>query len=205
MEAPGGFGSAIARGVSAPNATLLAPVVTEQRRSERLAWSAQPLADGADATSQRDRDWVAAMSDPPALSRQPTKAASTKREPIHIIRHDPTEAPALTRFVTGAARPHLVVGAEHTDELRVFLVRFDPRGRNLRHTHSFDQVLYGIDGERIAATDTDVDRLRPGDFAVIPANEPHWHGATEEGPHTQLAFGIPGSSDFNAEQFTASE
>jgi NADP-dependent 3-hydroxy acid dehydrogenase YdfG len=56
MEAPGGFGSAIARGVSAPDATLLAPVVTEQRRSERLAWSAQPLADGADATSQRDRD-----------------------------------------------------------------------------------------------------------------------------------------------------
>jgi len=63
------------------------------------------------------------------------------------------------------------------------------------HAHSFDQTLYILDGEGIVATQTTEERVHPGDVVVVPAGEPNWHGATGKTAMTQLAFGVPGTTD----------
>ena len=117
----------------------------------------------------------------------------------------PTEVPALTSLVSGVVRPALLVSEEHSDELRVFHVRFDPGARNHRHTHSFDQVLFVTDGQCVVATDDEEVLLGLGDLVVVPAGQPHWHGAppTRSGAH--LAVGIPGTSEFDGETITLME
>lgn len=45
----------------------------------------------------------------------------------------------------------------------------------------------------------------PGDAVVIPAGEPHWHGATDSSSLVQLSAGIPGTSDFGGEAYAATK
>lgn len=122
-----------------------------------------------------------------------------------VVRHDPTEPPPLDRFVVGVARPRVVVGPQDSHELRVILASFEPGGHNTRHTHSFDQMLYTISGEGFIATDHERIVVGPGDVVVIPAGEPHWHGATDDSALEQLSVGVPGTSDFDGEAFGATE
>jgi quercetin dioxygenase-like cupin family protein len=124
---------------------------------------------------------------------------------MRLIRHDPKPSPALDRFVEGIARPRVIVGPDESDELRVIVAAFEPGGHNTRHTHSFDQVLYTISGEGFVATDDDRIVVDPGDAVVIPAAQPYWHGATDSSPLVQLSAGIPGTSDFDGEAFTATQ
>ena len=84
-------------------------------------------------------------------------------------------------------------------------MRFENGGRNVRHTHSFDQVLYVVDGEGVVATDDEERRIRPGDLVVIPAGEPHSHGAADGASTTHLAIGVPGTSEFDGGAFGSTE
>jgi quercetin dioxygenase-like cupin family protein len=70
---------------------------------------------------------------------------------------------------------------EDNGNLTSTIVQFGVGARTRMHTHTMDQLLYivsGIgkvgsaDGERVVAT---------GDVAIIPAGEPHWHGAGDTG------------------------
>lgn len=125
---------------------------------------------------------------------------------MQIIRHDPTAPPVNTApVVSGTVRLRTLVGAEDSDQVRVFLVRFEPGGRNLLHTHSFDQILYILEGEGILATETEEHHVHPGDIVVVPAGEPHWHGATAETAMAHLAFGIPGSTDVGGQPYRQTE
>jgi quercetin dioxygenase-like cupin family protein len=124
---------------------------------------------------------------------------------MQLIPHDPTEAPALEQFATGVARPRVVVGPDETSELRVLSVSFEPGGHNHPHTHTFDQVLYTLEGTGFVATETERLVVGVGDIVVIPAGERHWHGATDDGSLRQLAIGVPGQSDFDGQAFGATE
>ena len=125
---------------------------------------------------------------------------------MHLIHHNPSEPPLVTApVVSGAVWLRELVGAEQSTQLRVFFVRFEPGGRNLLHTHSFDQVLYILEGEGIVATETEEYPVRPGDLVVVPAGELHWHGATAETAMAHLAFGIPGTTDVGGMPYRQTE
>lgn len=111
----------------------------------------------------------------------------------------------LDSFVEGVVRPRSLVGSDESRELRVILARFEAGGRNLPHTHSFDQALLITDGQGILATDEEEHRVAAGDFVLVPAGERHWHGATDSTEMTHLAFGIPGTSDFDGIAYTGTE
>jgi len=104
----------------------------------------------------------------------------------------PRNGPAALSGPVGLGR---LVGGEQTEKLDAYLVRFEVGGRNLPHTHSFDQALHILEGEGIVATEASEQRVHAGDIVVIPPGEPHWHGATGESAMAHLAFGVPGSTD----------
>lgn len=107
--------------------------------------------------------------------------------------------------VTGAVRLRQLVGAQQTEELRVLYVSFEPGGANLLHTHTFDQILYIVEGEGIVATETEEHRVRAGDVVVVPAGEQHWHGATADTAMAHLAIGVPGTTDVGGQIVRATE
>ena len=115
---------------------------------------------------------------------------------MHVIRHDPAR-PERTRapIFTGDVGRRALVGPEHSGQVTVGLVEFEAGGRNVLHTHTFDQVLYVTSGEGIVATEHEEHRVHPGDVIVIPAGEKHWHGATPHTAMAHLAIGAPGSTD----------
>jgi quercetin dioxygenase-like cupin family protein len=88
-----------------------------------------------------------------------------------------------------------MVGEGETNQLHLGVVRFAAGGRNVFHTHTYDQVLYVTEGEGIVATEQEEHRVRAGDVAVIPAGEKHWHGGTEATGMTHLAIGTPGTTE----------
>jgi quercetin dioxygenase-like cupin family protein len=88
-----------------------------------------------------------------------------------------------------------MVGEEQTKQLHLGVVRFAPGGKNVFHTHTYDQVLYITEGEGIVATEKEEQRVRAGDVAVIPAGEKHWHGGTDSTGMTHLAIGTPGTTE----------
>jgi len=64
------------------------------------------------------------------------------------------------------------------DLLDICLVNFEPGGRNMMHTHIYEQILYVVSGRGIVADADGEHVVAAGDTIVIPAGEPHWHGAT---------------------------
>jgi quercetin dioxygenase-like cupin family protein len=128
---------------------------------------------------------------------------------MHIIRHNHSEPPVVSvttpGVVSGIVRARSLVGAQHTDQLRVLVVHFEAGGRNLLHTHSFDQVLYILEGAGIVASESQEHRVFPGDVVVVPAGEQHWHGSVADAPMTHLAFGVPGTTDVGGRAYRATE
>jgi len=114
---------------------------------------------------------------------------------MHVIRHDPSEAPrADAPIFTGEVHARTLVDRAQTGEVRVGLVSFAAGGRNVFHTHTFDQVLYITSGEGIVASETAEHVVHAGDVVVIPAGERHWHGATPTTAMAHLAIGQHGST-----------
>ena len=78
-----------------------------------------------------------------------------------------------------------------TKELRIALVSFTPGARNIFHAHTFDQILYVTEGKGIIATEKEEVIITPGTVILIPANEKHWHGATQDTSFTHLSIRAP--------------
>lgn len=124
---------------------------------------------------------------------------------MYITRASSDDAEPLHDFVEGVVFPRTLVGAEQSDELRVQFAQFDIGGRNRPHTHGFDQALLITEGEGIVATEDTEHHVTVGDFVLVSAGERHWHGATDTTSMSHLAFGIPGSSDFDGVAYGATE
>lgn len=124
---------------------------------------------------------------------------------MYITRANSDGAEPLKALVHGVVLPRTLVGPDDSDELRVQFARFEAGGRNLPHTHGFDQALLITEGEGIVATDDKEHRVTAGDFVLVPAGELHWHGATDSAHMSHLAFGVPGSSDFDGVAYVATE
>jgi quercetin dioxygenase-like cupin family protein len=107
--------------------------------------------------------------------------------------------------VEGVVYSQALIGAEETDQLRVVCARFEAGGRNLWHTHGFDQALFITEGEGIVATDDEERHVTTGDLVLVPAGERHWHGETSITAMSHLALGIPGTSDFDGVAYAATE
>jgi len=87
----------------------------------------------------------------------------------------------------GRATQHLLHQA--AQDTRVSFVSFDPGANAHWHIHSGGQVLHILDGSaRAQAWGEPLHTLSAGDTAITPPGEKHWHGATSDGPMTQLAI-----------------
>jgi quercetin dioxygenase-like cupin family protein len=115
---------------------------------------------------------------------------------MKLISNDPSQ-PELAQgaIFTGTVRRRGLVSPDESKQLHVGLVAFEAGGRNVFHTHTFDQVLYVTEGEGIIATEKEEQRIRAGDIVVIPAGEKHWHGATPTTAMSHLAIGTPGQTE----------
>ncbi len=66
------------------------------------------------------------------------------------------------------------------------VVNFGKGVRNKFHAHDHEQILIVTAGKGIIATETDQQEITAGDIVVIPANEKHWHGATEDSEFSHI-------------------
>ena len=73
------------------------------------------------------------------------------------------------------------------------VVTFEPGARTAWHRHPGGQIIHALDGHgRVQADGAEVHELGPGDTAVCPAGERHWHGAAPDHRFVQLAIQGPG-------------
>jgi len=79
------------------------------------------------------------------------------------------------------------VGGE-SSQFRMSELTFRDGSRTKMHIHDSEQVVLVTAGEGIVATATDEQRIGVGDVALIPAGEPHWHGAPAGGAITQWSI-----------------
>ena len=81
-----------------------------------------------------------------------------------------------------------LINAKTTGGFGVSLVTFGPGARLNFHTHPVEQILYVTEGKGILATKEEEKIVTPGMVVVIPPDEVHWHGATEDSSFTHLAL-----------------
>jgi quercetin dioxygenase-like cupin family protein len=78
-------------------------------------------------------------------------------------------------------------------EFDVNIVNFGKGVRNKFHAHDHEQVLIVTAGSGIIATEDQEVVITPGDVVLIPANEKHWHGATEDSEFSHIYVSNPAS------------
>lgn len=89
----------------------------------------------------------------------------------------PPEQPATAPIFVGDVRSRAMISADQGAQVGVTLVRFLAGARNLRHTHTADQVLYITEGHGLVGDAEHDHAVEAGDIVHIPAGEVHWHGA----------------------------
>jgi quercetin dioxygenase-like cupin family protein len=77
------------------------------------------------------------------------------------------------------ARP--LTSPQTSAHLNSVVVQFAAGARTKMHTHTSDQLLYVVSGIGKVATRDEEQVIATGDVALIPAGEPHWHGAGDTG------------------------
>jgi quercetin dioxygenase-like cupin family protein len=114
---------------------------------------------------------------------------------VKVVRTgDTPEIPATAPIFVGTVHSRPLIDAATNPAVSVTLVRFSEGGRNRRHIHSVDQVLYVTEGEGIVASDQQENRVTTGDIVHIPAGEIHWHGAVPGGMMAHLSILPPGQT-----------
>lgn len=99
------------------------------------------------------------------------------------------EVPRSGGIFTGTVSTRRLVDQDiGARDLSVTIVSF-PRGvRNVFHTHTYDQVLYVLNGNGVVADEKQEVLLTEGMVAFIPAGEKHWHGATAESDFSHISI-----------------
>jgi quercetin dioxygenase-like cupin family protein len=119
----------------------------------------------------------------------------TEEARMKVLRNNPSELqPVSGGIFRGSVKRRALVGDQISNQLTIGLVDFDAGGRNIFHTHTYDQVLVITSGEGIVATENEELHVHAGDLVVIPAGEKHWHGATSTTAMAHYAIGTPGTT-----------
>ena len=122
--------------------------------------------------------------------------------PIKIDEHAAREGNGLlSSFVEGVARQQRLAFPGRTSEIAMLVVFFEAGSRNRPHTHEHDQTLLVLTGKCIVATETEKYVLSAGEVITIPANTWHWHGASRDTPTSQLSLMLPGTSNFEVDEY----
>lgn len=101
---------------------------------------------------------------------------------------DSPEALATAPIFVGTVHSRPLIDRETSPGVTVTMVRFSEGGRNRRHTHSADQILYITDGTGIVADDAGENVVSAGDIVHVSAGEVHWHGAVAGGAMSHLSI-----------------
>jgi quercetin dioxygenase-like cupin family protein len=105
----------------------------------------------------------------------------------HVSETPTMQAPA-ERF-TGDVYLNMIEPPSEPSRLTAALVRFTPGARTNWHSHALGQVLYITDGVGLVGTrDGHVVRVSAGETVKCPADEEHWHGATDTNLMAHIAL-----------------
>jgi len=105
----------------------------------------------------------------------------------------------LSTLFTEPVTMQYIVGPEESNNLQVTQVNFKRGVRNKFHKHDTEQILIVTAGKGIVATDEEEIVVTTGDIIYIPANEKHWHGATEDSAFSHLYVWAPGTRTIQLE------
>ena len=100
---------------------------------------------------------------------------------------------SLSSLFTEPVTMQYIVGPEASNNFQVTQVNFKRGVRNKFHKHDAEQILIVTEGKGIVATDEEEIVVTTGDVIYIPANEKHWHGATEDSTFSHLYVWAPGT------------
>lgn len=100
------------------------------------------------------------------------------------------------QFSGPLGRQPLFVAGQDDSQTDVTGVVFPPGTRTLPHTHSVDQLLYGVDGAGLVGVSDDIQKVGEGDWILIPARTWHWHGAQDDTHFHQIAIKSGGSTEW---------
>lgn len=92
----------------------------------------------------------------------------------------PKEVQRRPLFVGGESTMQLLLPRGVGGSFFSCIRTWNPNTRSKFHSHSSDQMLIVTKGRGMIATESIRLSAAPGDIAFIPAEEKHWHGATEE-------------------------
>lgn len=112
---------------------------------------------------------------------------------MKIVRANEGQVERGTTF-TGETWQTRLLPAQEPDGTRVSVVRFEDGSRTNWHVHPGEQVLYVLDGEGRAGTETEEFPIYPGDVIYSRRGERHWHGAAPGKSMTHLTVttvGVP--------------
>ena len=92
-------------------------------------------------------------------------------------------------YFTGRVRIDPLFEAPEPSRGRGALVTFEPGARSAWHFHPLGQTLIVTSGcGWVQSEDGPKVEIRPGDVVWCPANERHWHGATETTAMSHIAI-----------------
>ena len=112
---------------------------------------------------------------------------------MKIVRNgtNPSETP-LKDYFTGKVRMDTPFQAEEPGCVGGVTVTFEPGARTAWHTHPRGQTLIVTSGLGWAQREGGArEEIRPGDVVWFPADERHWHGATDKTSMTHIAIAEP--------------
>ncbi len=108
---------------------------------------------------------------------------------MNVVRKgNSAEVAATAPIFIGTVHSRPMVTREMSEQVTVTLVRFSDGGKNKRHTHTADQLLYITEGEGIVASESHEHHVEAGDIVHVPAGEVHWHGAVPGGDMAHLSI-----------------
>jgi quercetin dioxygenase-like cupin family protein len=111
---------------------------------------------------------------------------------INAITNDPAKAPpGLSGIMTG--KVSILELTPGSKDFIINLIHFEKGVRNKLHTHSCDQVLIVTDGKGVVATEQEKKIVTSGDVILFPAEEKHWHGATDDSDFSHIFILTPKS------------
>jgi quercetin dioxygenase-like cupin family protein len=100
-----------------------------------------------------------------------------------------------TMFAGGVVSRYNLIGANDSPDVWISQIRFAPGARTKMHAHTYNQIVYVIEGRGILATETERREVGPGTVVYFPAGEPHWHGATPESSFAHITVGTHGTTE----------